>query len=164
MCLKKRYRNHQNGFTLIEMMITIAIIAILATISLPLYFQYLRFTQAEVVVANFRSAASVARLDIINAQTNKTSINVFAVLSSTVTAPLDHAVPAYTSQGGTTHCSQIGIDPAVITASTQKVTLNVGTGTGVCKDSNTTAAVGRALSQAGFNLGPNAASTYVITP
>jgi prepilin-type N-terminal cleavage/methylation domain len=158
------YKYKANGFTLIEIMITISIVAILATISLPLYFQYLRFTQAEVVVANFRSAASVARLDLIAAQLNKTSINVFAVLSSTATAPLDHTVPAYTSQGSTTNCSQIGIDPAVITASTKSVTLNVGTGTGACKDSNTTAAVGRALSQAGFNLGPNAASTYIVTP
>ncbi|WP_319803370.1 MULTISPECIES: prepilin-type N-terminal cleavage/methylation domain-containing protein [unclassified Acidithiobacillus] len=52
---------------------------------------------------------------------------------------------------------------AVVT-NTKSVTLNVGTGTGICQDSNTTAAVGRALSQAGFNLGTNAASTYIVTP
>jgi type IV pilus assembly protein PilE len=48
----------QNGFTLIELVITVAVIALLAAIALPSYQQY--------VIRSKRSAAQAAMMDIAN--------------------------------------------------------------------------------------------------
>jgi type IV pilus assembly protein PilE len=50
----------QNGFTLIELMITVAVIALLAAIALPSYQQF--------IVRSKRSAAQAAMMDIANRQ------------------------------------------------------------------------------------------------
>lgn len=53
-------RRRSSGFTLIELMITVAIVAILASIALPSYQQY--------VIRSKRSAAQAQMLDIANRQ------------------------------------------------------------------------------------------------
>ena len=50
----------QNGFTLIELVITVAVIALLAAIALPSYQQY--------VIRSKRAAAQAAMMDIANRQ------------------------------------------------------------------------------------------------
>ncbi|MBD9665365.1 type IV pilus assembly protein PilE [Variovorax paradoxus] len=57
---KHSFPRKRNGFTLIELMITVAIIAILASIAYPSYQQY--------IVRSKRSAAQAQMMDIANRQ------------------------------------------------------------------------------------------------
>jgi len=55
---KHTFLHKQNGFTLIELMITVAIIAILASIAYPSYTQY--------IIRSKRSAAQAQMMEIAN--------------------------------------------------------------------------------------------------
>jgi len=57
---KHSFPRKRNGFTLIELMITVAIIAILASIAYPSYQQY--------IIRSKRSAAQAQMMDIANRQ------------------------------------------------------------------------------------------------
>ena len=57
---KHSFSRKRNGFTLIELMITVAIIAILASIAYPSYQQY--------IIRSKRSAAQAQMMDIANRQ------------------------------------------------------------------------------------------------
>ncbi|MES2675225.1 MAG: type IV pilin protein [Pseudomonadota bacterium] len=97
-------RANQNGFTLIEMMIAVAIVGILAAIALPSYQQH--------VIRSHRSAAQSEMMDIANreqqyllanrAYANKTTLAASYTLPGDVSAKYDYditvgatAVPTY---------------------------------------------------------------------
>lgn len=100
--------NKQSGFTLIELMLTCVILAILAAIALPSYFSYVEKAQCEDGKALLSSAAQQmerrraengGKYDV-NTAINSSS-TVFAVKASDVTAT------AYTLTASTTSSARI---------------------------------------------------------
>lgn len=96
--MKKMMKNRK-GFTLMEMLIVVAIIAILVIIAIPTFNSALAKARAATDVANIRSGYAAAQVEAVtNGLTDPTNGDKY-VLEADGSVTKDKATKAYTTQG-----------------------------------------------------------------
>ncbi|MCX7033555.1 MAG: pilin [Arenimonas sp.] len=121
-------KNIQKGFTLIELMIVVAIIAILAAIALPLYQDYIARSQATAGLADIRGG--VTAYEEFVQRGSVAVITAPAVVGLSAATPRCSAVAVTASTSGTIVCTLQG-NP-IVAGKTITLTRTSATGQWAC--------------------------------
>ena len=121
-------KNIQKGFTLIELMIVVAIIAILAAIALPLYQDYIARSQATAGLADIRGGVTAFE-EMVQRGSGAILTSATAVGLQAPT-PRCSAITVKAGGAGTIQCTLIG-NP-VVSGKTLTLTRNSATGSWTC--------------------------------
>jgi prepilin-type N-terminal cleavage/methylation domain-containing protein len=106
-------KNSIRGFTLIELMITVAVVGIISTLAVPAYNCYVERGQRATAVGNMMEASQFMErfFTANNAYNTDSTGNGVAIPVPLTKAPRDSATPAY----------NISLVPAAVTTSTYRI-------------------------------------------